>query len=164
MKEPLTPANYFGKGENYVLPESMDAVREFEQQFDAWVTANPNDPTGEKAIESYKAHLAATKKVGIPPVFPEIQERMSQADFEEHQKAGHTLYEKKIEKLVEAKVESAMQAQTPASPTLELSGNTDQLKLQLPVELIDKLKDFAKAKRRRPRDIVITWILKHAHL
>ena len=155
MKEPLTPANYFGKGENYVLPESLDAVREFEQQFDAWVTANPNDPTGEKAIESYKAHLAATKNkvthpFATPPADVLLPSVVAPPPVD-------------IEKLVEAKVESVMQAQAP-TPTLELSGDTDQLKLQLPVELIDKLKDFAKAKRRRPRDIVITWILENCHL
>ena len=54
IKQPECPANYFGKGENYVLPEDIEVVREFEQRFSEWVTAHPNDPTGEITLAAWK--------------------------------------------------------------------------------------------------------------
>jgi len=51
------PANYFGKGENYNLPDDAETIREFERRFTEWEKAHPDDPTGDIALAAYKKPL-----------------------------------------------------------------------------------------------------------
>jgi len=122
MLEPKCPANYFGLGADYVLPEDIEIVREFELKFSDWVTKNPDDPTGELAIAAYQKYLAQNPK---------------------------------------AKAELAK----PKYDAIVINPNdyddAKQLRLQLPADLLEVLKKFAKAKKRRPRDIIIHWIKTH---
>lgn len=47
------PANYFGRGEDYILPDDPDVVREFERKFEEWVNTHPDDPTGEQTLKAH---------------------------------------------------------------------------------------------------------------
>jgi hypothetical protein len=48
------PANYFGKGKDYCLPDDAAAVHEFERRFAEWESAHPDDPTGELALAKWE--------------------------------------------------------------------------------------------------------------
>lgn len=44
------PANYFGRGENYNLPDDPEIIKELNAQWEQWEREHPDDPTGEKAL------------------------------------------------------------------------------------------------------------------
>lgn len=113
------PANYFGKGENYNLPDDPEIIREFERRFQEWEAAHPEDPSGELALALAKKHNEPAKKINPPT------------------STGNR----------PAKEESA-----------EEGIDWAELELTLPPDHITLLKNYAKFKRRRPRDIVMGWI------
>jgi hypothetical protein len=121
---PLTlecPANYFGKGENYILPDDAETVREFERRFQEWERQHPEDPTGELALAKWKEdHFEAPAPSRAPSTPRKTTEEKESSD----------------------------------------SGDEEwkELELVLPVAHIEKLKNYAKLQRRRPRDIIMLWI------
>lgn len=108
------PINYFGKGEDYSLPDDPNIIREFEAKWKEWDSLHPDDPMGEKALAEYKA-----KNKNTPEAY-----RGKEATIQE-----------------------------------DASDESNRLKLELPVIVIQRLKDYAKYKRKRPRDIIMMWIL-----
>lgn len=66
---PKCPANYFGKGVDYQLPDDREAVAEYERLWREWETTHPNDPTGEIALKSWESNNGGTKvALASPPV------------------------------------------------------------------------------------------------
>lgn len=58
------PANYFGKGEGWELPDDPKIVEEFTKRFLEWEAAHPEDPTGDLALAAFNIrHPAPTEKV-----------------------------------------------------------------------------------------------------
>jgi len=55
------PANYFGRGEDFCLPEDHAIVREYERRFQEYEAAHPEDPMGEKLLEADRK-----KKLNLP--------------------------------------------------------------------------------------------------
>lgn len=53
---PKCPANYFGKGENYVL--NHDETAWFMKEVDKWNQEYPNDPDGTKTLAAYRQERA----------------------------------------------------------------------------------------------------------
>lgn len=88
MLELKCPANYFGKGENYLLPDDAETVREFERQFQEWEQAHPEDPTGELALAKWKSeHGEDTPRPRIPAALREpTGEKIPTVDEEEEWK------------------------------------------------------------------------------
>lgn len=117
------PANYFGKGEDYILPEDRDVIREYERQFQEWESTHPDDPTGEIA-------LAHAKSLGSPTVEKAIPQQQRVRVSEDSEPV-------QIE---------------------EDSQDMAELELTLPPNEIRLLKNYARFKRKRPRDIVMAWI------
>lgn len=121
------PANYFGRGENFVLPDDAAFIKEFEDQWATWEREHPDDPTGELALEAAKKnHIQIAPSPPRPaPVVIGIAEK-----------------------------------------NLEYVENDRRifLKLTLPHAHMQKLKNFARLQRRRPRDIIIAWIEKLCRL
>lgn len=72
IEEPKCPANYFGKGVNYVLPDDREAVQEYERLWQEWEAAHPNDPTGEIALKEW-SHTTGKKVVFSDGPQPIIQ-------------------------------------------------------------------------------------------
>lgn len=71
------PANYFGEGEDYSLPDDPSILQEFSKKFEEWERNHPDDPTGEKALASYKAkhgEIEYTKKEKTPRVLEDDEE------------------------------------------------------------------------------------------
>ena len=56
------PANYFGKGKNYLLPDDAETIREFERRFQEWEQAHPEDPTGELALAKWESEVGPINK------------------------------------------------------------------------------------------------------
>lgn len=54
IPEPRCPINYFGKGENYALPDNKEACAEYERQWKEWEAEHPEDPTGEATLQAWK--------------------------------------------------------------------------------------------------------------
>lgn len=44
------PANYFGKGEDYLLSDDPKELAEFNRRFEEWERAHPEDPSGDIAL------------------------------------------------------------------------------------------------------------------
>lgn len=57
------PANYFGKGEDYLLPDDPATLQEFERKFQEWEKSHPEDPTGEIALAHDK--IASSSSVEV---------------------------------------------------------------------------------------------------
>lgn len=55
------PANYFGKGKDYILPDDPDTVAEFERRWREWEAEHPSDPTGDTALAQWEAEHGGTK-------------------------------------------------------------------------------------------------------
>lgn len=115
------PANYFGKGEDYNLPDDVNVIAEYERKWKEWEAAHPEDPTGEIA-------------------------------------------------LADAKKKGNLSTPTITSPNEEVKVKTEddidcaELQLLMPVRHIQLLKNYAKFRRRRPRDIIMGWIDMYAKL
>lgn len=111
------PATYFGKGENYNLQDATpDELQKFNEDFEKWERENPDDPTGEIALEAYKRNGG---------------------------KASSSVEETPVASL-------QIMMDTPAD-----------LRISLPFYAIEKLKNHARLRKRRPRDIIQEWILKN---
>lgn len=54
MVEPKCPANYFGRGENFNLPDDKEFLHQYELEWQEWERAHPDDPGGEKALAEWK--------------------------------------------------------------------------------------------------------------
>jgi hypothetical protein len=66
------PANYFGKGKNYTLPDDAEVVREFERRFQEWEREHPEDPTGDLALAKWEAeHSEETPRARVPAALRE---------------------------------------------------------------------------------------------
>lgn len=135
MAEPAKlscPANYFGRGEDFLLPDDAEFLLEFNRQYEEWEREHPDDPTGEHALAKWKAE---GKDLTPKPLRPQP---------------------------------TKTHAPTPPPPEesndLAEDGDWDRLKLSLPDDYIQKLKDYARFKRVRPRDIVMGWIRQHAKI
>ncbi len=124
------PANYFGKGANYILPDNEEEVRAFEQLFDKWVTDHPDDPTGELAL--------ATEK------------KNNKSDYGWN--PGYAL------EIGSKGIANPVDPRDLPPDKIEINGETTQLTLELPKEFIKKLKRIAIHKKRRPRDIIMSYI------
>ena len=59
------PADYFGKGPEFLLPDDPQVLREFEMRFQEYELAHPNDPTGEIALAKNTV-TRPTKPLAIP--------------------------------------------------------------------------------------------------
>jgi hypothetical protein len=120
MSQPLeVPANYFGRGENYILKDDPEELRWFEERFKEWESAHPEDPTGEIALQEEKRK-------------PSYQPNPTKTTITRHDDDDFL--------------------------------DSTKLRLELPTTHIEKLKNFAKFKRRRPRDIVMAWIDQYCKL
>ncbi len=128
------PANYFGKGEEYTLPEDPDVIREFERRFQEWELAHPDDPLGELALARAKQHHEPTKKTTPPPV------------NQPHQQINP-----------QPLPQSSL-------PLTDVGDDMIELELTLPADYVKLLKNYAKFKRRRPRDIIMSWIQQFCRL
>ena len=65
------PLNYFGRGENYVMPEDMALRIEMENKWEEWETAHPEDPDGSIYLDQYKELQKANPvffKTPPPPI------------------------------------------------------------------------------------------------
>lgn len=149
------PANYFGKGELYILKEDSDEMAEFVRRFDLYAEAHPNDPTGEEAL---RLHLAATKNpvsVYLQPIpAPPPPEALPFVELQDYRKTPppvHPPIDPKEKEII---------PQTPFNITEEW----EELKLKIPIGYYNNLKNYAKWKRRRPRDVVMKWIRDYCHL
>lgn len=65
--EPACPANYFGKGADYVLPDSREEIQDYEEKWRKWMEDHPNDPTGELAIKEWEATTGRKAKLATEP-------------------------------------------------------------------------------------------------
>lgn len=136
------PCTYFGKGSNYILPDDPETIREFEAKWKEWETEHPDDPTGEKALAEYLAanpHTNLDAKTGhVPPPRQATQKAATPASFQKKEELEPTNF--------------------------EIENETRKLRLELPDEVIEKLKRYARYCRRRPRDIIIGWVEKYCQL
>lgn len=57
------PANYFGKGEEFILPDDPVILKEFDARFNEYEIAHPEDPTGDKALEHAKSQPPIKSKL-----------------------------------------------------------------------------------------------------
>lgn len=138
VKELKCPANYFGKGENYILPDNPEEIRDFERQFKDWEAKHPDDPTGEMALKNHKEVVRTTPKA--LPAQPVV-----------------IISERDANKVIFPSV-AAKKGVIEDDPEFQNA----ELELELPKYLIAQLKAFAKYKSRRPRDIVASWIRLYA--
>lgn len=136
------PANYFGKGENYVLPDNADAIREFERRFQEWEVEHPEDPTGDLALAKWKA-----ENTGKPPAVSAPSKPKGAVNL------PHITTEKETH--------LAPMPTIPVMPVIPDDAEWVELELTLPKVYVDQLKRYAAFMRRRPRDIIILWINKH---
>lgn len=114
MPIPLVPANYFGKGEDFILSDDKpNEIKEFDDKYKEWAEAHPEDPTGEIALAEFR------KRNRITP---------------------------------EEEITSSSSSVEP-----EFQGSA-KIHLELPETSIEKLKNYARFRRRRPRDIINGWI------
>lgn len=51
---PKCPINYFGKGRDHIISADSSEVAQFEKDWREWEAKNPNDPTGEIALEKWE--------------------------------------------------------------------------------------------------------------
>lgn len=117
-QEPEVPSNYFGKGDNYILPDDVDEVRKFEDRWKKYEAENPDDPTGELALAKFRNAHPPTNQPK-PPDNP------------------------------------------PDRIVLPENFEWKEIELILPVPYVERFKNFAAAKRRRPRDILMSFIDKY---
>lgn len=70
LTEPKCPSNNFGKGPGYVVPQTDEAISEWEKMWDEWESAHPDDPTGEKALAKWEDYVrraaASTAMIHTP--------------------------------------------------------------------------------------------------
>lgn len=147
--QPKCPATYFGKGADYVLPDNLEIIHQFERDFDTWVRENPDDPTGEKALALWEQSQLQ------PPTPPLLQKKKELPLFE--------VWPVKLETEVSG-FEDKIPLPTPLNLPDEDGLETVQLTLELPEQYVDRFKRFCKAKRKRPRDVLLFWILQHAKI
>lgn len=137
-KEPEVPANYFGKGDDYILPDTISVVQEFERRWKEYEVEHPDDPTGELALAKFRAQpkvdRVETIVVHIPPPEP-IIEPVEVTPLPE---------EPPIDKIV-----------------LPKNFQWKEIELVMPEQYVERFKSFAAAKRRRPRDILMSFIDKY---
>lgn len=75
---PKVPLNYFGRGEDFNLPDDPVFLRKFEDQYREWEQAHPDDPDGQKALDEWKKGAKATPKPKLnPELFQEATEETS---------------------------------------------------------------------------------------
>ncbi len=130
------PANYFGKGEDYLLPDDPKVLGEFERKFKEWEDSHPEDPTGDIALAHDKIASSSS-----------VENRSNGAISTEEKKNPLPL------------------TITEPSPELESDGLLKEIELVMPENYIKLFKEYCKEKRRRPRDMMMTWIKeKTAHL
>ena len=139
--EPKCPANYFGKGEDYILTDNADEIKEFEENWKEWEVNNPNDPTGEIALQIWKDSKKKTRAfVTAPPPIATKEEKEI------------------LQKPIIVHTRKPLPTQV-----IEEFKNVD-LQLKLPNYLVEQFKTFCRDQKRRPRDIMIYWIKLHARL
>lgn len=149
---PKTPANYFGKGADYVLPDNLEIIHQFERDFDAWVRENSDDPTGEKALALWEQSQLQ------PPELPPLQKKKELLPSVELP----AKVEVEVEHLTPTKILDL--ALKPIVVDVEQGLETVQLTLELPEIYVERFKKFCKFKRKRPRDVLLFWILQHAKI
>lgn len=136
MAEPAQlscPANYFGRGEDFDLPDDAEFLMVFNKQYEEWEREHPDDPTGEEALKKWKLErksMAPSPSLRVPPT-------------------------KRTEPAPPPDEEST---------DLDEDSDGDRLRLSLPDDYIKRLKDYARFKRVRPRDVVMGWIRQHAKI
>lgn len=67
MDAPECPANYFGKGADYQLPDDIKVVAEYERRWRDWESKHPEDPTGEIALREWEARGGGKGKSSSAP-------------------------------------------------------------------------------------------------
>lgn len=73
------PANYFGRGENYNLPDDPSIIQEIQVLWSEWEREHPGDPTGDKALAEWKAKnpdKPAISRDKIPRALEEDEEEI----------------------------------------------------------------------------------------
>lgn len=138
------PANYFGKGENYMLPDNPEVIREFERRFQIWEREHPDDPTGDLALAKWKQDNSGKSPVS-QPIKPKGAVNLPHITTEE---------ENPITAMPEV----------PVMPVISDDAVWVELELTIPREYVDQLKRYAAFMRRRPRDIIMLWITKHTKI
>lgn len=93
------PANYFGKGEDYVLPENADELRTFEHRFAQWEREHPEDPDGSIALAHAKLNAQPTEEKNVSPSVGPSEVFIPRAVMDESQKLKLELPLAYIEKL-----------------------------------------------------------------
>ena len=86
LQEPKCPVNHFGKGVNYIVPQTDDAIAEYEEQWNEWESEHPDDPTGEKAWakwEEYKQSLL------VKMIDPTYRDNTATAVVERQRRLAH---------------------------------------------------------------------------
>lgn len=167
------PANYFGKGENYILPDEGEEQADFARRFDEYVVAHPEDPAGEQALRLYEENLASAKSIkqavneGIESFKPTPKSALapilSPVVSSSFVVPRPMQPKRDIEK--ELKEQHILPLVTEVQPsTKEEDDEWTQIKLRIPVKYHKLLTDYATFKRRRPRDIVMKWIMQNCHL
>lgn len=112
---PEVPANYFGRGRDFILPDDTTVVAEITEKWTKYEQDHPDDPMGENILKKWE----------------EDANRLC---------------------TVEA-TKNLQQARTIVSD-YEFLGVTTQLRLELPKDLINHLKGYARYTRKRPRTII----------
>lgn len=142
MIEPKVPINYFGRGENYALPDNFAVIKDFEEKFREWEREHPDDPTGEITLQAWRDSHAKPAILEVPKIIP----------LPEKQESIATILPPVVTEtpVIENEIPDEL--------------DYDTLKLTLPIPLLDKLKKYSKLKKKRPRDIVSFWILHHCKI
>lgn len=133
--EPRTPINYFGKGRDHIISADSSEVAQFEKDWREWEAKNPNDPTGEIALEKW-----------------EKEQRQIEIDEESPDNFQQPRTQQKSERSTK-----------PFKPLPE-DWTTNKMRLELDQHSIDKLKKYASFKRRRPRDIIAHLIEQYCNI
>lgn len=156
--EPPVPCNYFGKGADYQLPEDIQSIREFEDLFDKWVTENPDDPTGEKTIELWKSQI----KAQTPPVSKQSEIQATPKLLPEVVPINLTASAQGFQVIDGIAYPIAPLSEQPLFSPVDDEG--DEIRLKLTTHAVKLLKAYATFRKRRPRDIVMSWILTYAKI
>lgn len=128
------PANYFGKGEDYNLKDDPAELEEFNRLFDEYSQANPDDPTGEKALEAFKAQVLLASKTELPPPQKKTPEYVSSPSVVD---------------------------EPPQPEMISVEEDHESIRLELTASRIIFLKRYSAYRRMRPRDVISFLIDKH---